>query len=275
MGRKTFIAVLLLILTISQANAQSYTLKSVGTAKAFSLQLHTGIKGKGALVQYTAQKDIIPLRLKSVKNNSSGSTKSTTYTWDEIYNGSVTGSYGLTQIDDQISNIWYQRGKDGKRFNFKPVNENNIDDKFILHNTLITFNRSTDDNLTFKYPDGKQRKQQLPGFDNPNASRNCTITDYNFDGYDDLGFSIPDAGMGVYRTFKIWLYNPATKLFEVLKEPNYAKSKCSELCDVTVDKKKKLFYTACRGGARWWQDIYQFDSDRKLIWVRSNELTNP
>lgn len=40
-----------------------------------------------------------------------------------------------------------------------------------------------------------------------------TIADYNFNGFDNVAFSIPDAGMGVYRTFSIYLYNPKSKRF--------------------------------------------------------------
>lgn len=266
-----------LLIIVAEAKAQSYSLKS-NTDKPFSLRLHTGAQGQGALVQYIGQKEIIPLRLKSLKNNVVKKNSSTTFIWEEIYRGKVTGSYGLTKTADQISNIWYQRNKDGKRFVLSPAVKpegSQEDDKVLLHNALVTFNSSVDDNLTIKYPNGKQTIQELPGLDNPNASRNCLINDYNFDGYQDLAFSIPDAGMGVYRIFSIWLYNPASKRFEALKEPDYSKSKCSELCDVTIDPKKKLLYSACRGGARWWQDVYKFDKNKKIIWVKSSELTNP
>ncbi|ULT41228.1 hypothetical protein KRR40_42165 [Niabella defluvii] len=47
----------------------------------------------------------------------------------------------------------------------------------------------------------------------PGGARQSYIADYNFDGYDDVAFSVADAGMGVYRQFTIYLYNPDTNSF--------------------------------------------------------------
>ncbi|UTX48364.1 hypothetical protein [Chryseobacterium sp. MA9] len=53
-------------------------------------------------------------------------------------------------------------------------------------------------------------------------------------------YSVPDDGMGVYRMFDVYLYNPQSKRFEKLKEPDYSRSSCSCLCNVTVEKDKNF-----------------------------------
>lgn len=272
------IVVFLIINTTTKA--QPFTLKSVGETKPFQLQIHYGTKGKGAFVQYVGQKGIIPLRIKTHAVDStereSGQPDFTTYVWDEVIDGKVTGSYGLVEELRHISDPWYVRKKDGKRFRLEYVNEKKLtydgNKKFLLHGALLSFNIFKHHQLSITYPDGQKKTIQLPDFDHPDYVRQSIIADYNFDGYDDIAFSIPDAGMGVYRTFSIWLYQPTSKRFEKLVEPDYSRSNCSGLCDVTLDGKRKLFFTACRGGARWWQDVYQFDKRNKLVWIKSVAL---
>lgn len=262
--------------------AQPFTLKSVGETKTFQLQIYYSTQGKGAFVQYAGQKGIIPLRIRTYAVDSterkSGQPDFTTYVWDEVINGKVTGSYGLVEGLRQISDAWYLRKKDGKRFPLQHIEKNALkydgNKKFLLHGALLSFNISKHHLLSIAYPDGLKKTVQLPDFDQPEVVRQSIIADYNFDGYDDIAFSIPDAGMGVYRIFSIWLYHPTSKRFEKLQEPDYSKSNCSGLCDVSIDKKRKLFFTACRGGARWWQDVYRFDKTNRLIWIKSDTL-NP
>lgn len=279
---KSVLFTVFLSLFINYTYAQPFSLQSVNEAKQFRLTLYFGTNGKGAFVQYAGQVGVIELRIKSctvdsavIKNEQPAAT---VYQWDEIIDGKITGSYGLTEKMGTASDVWYKRSKDGKRFSLEQAAQKkgvvDFKDKLLLHGALLSFSYDTDNLLTIDYFNRKTVSLHLPEFDSPNAARQAHIEDYNFDGYDDIGFSIPDAGMGVYRIFAIWLYDPATKRFEKLQDPDYSKSHCSELCDVTINKTKKLLYTACRGGANWWQDVYRFVNGKKLVWVQSNKTTN-
>lgn len=261
------------------SKAQPFTLKSVGESKEFGLKIYYGRTGKGAFVQYQGQKGIIPLKIISYKADTTGRSEGQpdffSYVWEEIIDGKVNGKYHLMEGLRQISDVSYERKKDGRKFKLVMAEDKNDTydgvNKYFLNGVMISFNHFYDDDLDFKYLDGAQLKTTLPSIDNPDAARQSIIEDYNFDGYDDIAFSIPDAGMGVYRTFTIWLFNPKTKRFAELKEPDYSRSKCECLCDVSVDKEKKLLKTGCRGGARWWNDVYHFDNKGNLKWVSSKE----
>lgn len=271
-----------LFLIIANANAQPFDLKSVGEARTFRLRIYFGTQGKGAFVQYQGQKGIIPLQVKSRTVDSterkSGQPDFTTYVWNEVINGKVTGSYGLTLGLRETSDIWYLRKKDGKRFSLESTAQKSDsydgEDKYLLHGALLSFNHTNHERLHIEYPDGRKKVKQLPDRDHPDQSRQSIIADYNFDGYDDVAFSIPDAGMGVYRIFSIWLYQPKSAQFEKLADPDYSRSNCSELCDVRIDQKKKLLFTSCRGGASWWQDVYRFNGPNKLVWVKSSKANH-
>lgn len=279
---KRAISMIAIFLTIISAKvyAQPYTLQSVGLSKPFSLEIYFGDQGKGAFVKYHGQTEIIALRIKHYKidtiDRKDGQPDEETFVWDEIVGGKVNGSYGLMHNINAVKNAWYIRKKDGKKFNLQHIENKraNGNDQYLLHGAMISFNHIENNKLKIQYPDGKYLATTLPDFDSPNAARQSSIADYNFDGFDDIAFSIPDAGMGVYREFSIWLYNPASKRFDKLAEPNYAKAKCSCLCDVKLDAKNKLLYTSCRGGARWWQDVYRYTSANKLLWIRSKEMNN-
>ncbi len=263
----------------STVMGKTFHLTSVNQAKQFSLSIYCTPEGKGAFVQYAGQKSFMPLRLKkyvvSVLTNGNKQPEGYYYEWNEILDGNVTGSYAITEQSGRVTAAWYVRNKDGKRFTLQGTNKDASPDnvqKYLLHNVLITFAwTSTDDQFMFTYPDGKVDSPNFISLDAPDVSRSCYIKDYNFDGYDDLAFSLPDAGMGVYHTFNIWLYDPATKRFKHLQESQDTRAKCSCLCDVTLNTKQKLLYTACRGGARWWQDVYRVGKDNQLIWLRSAE----
>lgn len=265
----SLIAFLFLIL---QAKAQPFALKSTGEAKPFLLDIYFGTEGKGAFVQYKGQQGIIPLRIKSRSNTGNPASSKVTYVWDEVTSGKITGNYGLTKDREKVTGAWYKRGNDGKSFLLEQSKAPGDDagaDKYLLHGVLISFWHTANNVLTFNYPNGSTTTDQLPAFDHPDPQRLGTIADYNFDGYDDLAFSIPDAGMGVYRTFSIYLYHPVAKRFYILAEPNAAQAKCSGLCDVTLDKKNKRLISSCRGGASWWKDVYSFSHNNNLIWLRS------
>lgn len=250
--------------------AQPFMLRSTGTSKAFQLKIYYGTQGKGAFVQYIGQSGIIPLKVKNKVTIKKGQSSRTTYVWDEVINEKINGSYGLTEEAGQLSGAWYRRKKDGRKFQFESAGKReNAIDKYLLHGTLISFYHTNNDQLNIGYPDNRQETMRLPNFDHPDPLRQGTIADYNFDGYDDVAFSIPDAGMGVYRTFSIFLYDPATRRFKKLAEPNDSKANCSGLCDITLDTKNKLLISACRGAATWWKDVYQFSGQNKLVWVKS------
>lgn len=273
------ITICLLIIT-AKSYAQPYILQSVGLSKPFSLEIYFGSRGKGAFVKYHGQNEIIALRIRNYKTDTTGrkdgQPDEETYVWDELVNGKVNGSYGLTHNINTVRIAWYIRKKDGKKFSLQHMEMKGAsgNDQFLLHGAMISFNHIEHNKLKIQYPDGKYLDTTLPDFDSPNAARQSTIADYNFDGYDDIAFSIPDAGMGVYREFSIWLYHPVSRHFEKLTDPEYGKAKCSCLCDITLDAKNKLLFTSCRGGARWWQDVYRYTSASKLVWVRSKEMDN-
>ena len=257
--------------------AQPFTLKSVGEAKEFRLKLYYGSHGKGAFVQYSGKKEIIPLQVKSFKVDTErrrdGEPDINYYVWNEMIGGKINGVYTLEMIDDSTSNITYTRAKDGRKFTMEMVEGEKYDgsDKYLLHDAVLAFNHSYNNHFTIAYPDGKKTAIELQSPDQPSFARQSIIEDYNFDGYDDIAFSVPDEGMGVYRIFDIYLYNPQSKRFEKLKEPDYSHSSCSCLCDVTVDKEKKLLTTGCRGGARWHQDLYRFGKKGNLEWISTEE----
>ncbi|SDF65401.1 hypothetical protein SAMN05421827_101103 [Pedobacter terrae] len=257
--------------------AQPFFLKSTSGGKPFLMNIYYGTDGKGAYVKYRGQQGVIPLKLKSQTVQDKTSKLKVTYVWDEVIEGKVTGTYKLSQQANQISAASYWRNKDGKLFKLEQVK--NQDDyagkvSYLLHGVLLSFSQGMDEQLTFDYPDQITKKAHLPGFDSPDPQRKGSIDDYNFDGYDDVAFSIPDAGMGVYRTFTIYLYNPMSKRFELLAEPNDDRAKCSGFCDVTLDQKNKLLLTSCRGGANWWNNVYKYTASNHLTWISSKKAEN-
>ncbi len=273
---KTIILLLLIIYSsLTQSMAQPFLLKSQ-TKPSFSLKIYYGSKGKGAFVQYTGQKGIIPLRLKSYKRDSTdreyGQPDEQVFVWNEIVSGKMSGTYSLREGLRYITDAWYLRGRDNRKFDLEEPKEKEEYDgvgKYLLHGTLIEFNHFYNDTLIFRYPNKTISALILPEIVQPGGARQSHIADYNFDGYDDVGFSVADAGMGVYQQYTIYLYNPKYRQFYLLQEPEYSeKAKCSCLCNVAVDENKKELRTSCRGGARWWQDLWRFKNG-KLVWVSS------
>ena len=275
MKKISLILTALVFTLLSTSKAQPFLLKSIGENKSFSFKIYYGIQGKGAFVQYTGQQGIIPLRVKSAQiDRTDDSVHYTTiYVWDEMLNGKINGSYGLSEGLRFVDNAWYLRSKDNKKFKLQHIDNKAAydgSDKYYLHNTLIEFNHFYNDRLIFRYPDKKVTTLNLPGINSESGARQSHIADYNFDGYDDIAFSVADAGMGVYQEYAIYLFDPKSRQFHPIQEPNYAKANCSCLCDVVLDSKRKLFYTSCRGGAKWWQEVWQFKNG-KLVWLRSEE----
>lgn len=270
------ILIIVTLFLIAKVNAQPFTLKSVDEAKPFSFKIYYGTKGKGAFVQYRGQKGIIPLKIKSYNVDKSGREDGqpdfTSYVWSEIVGGKINGTYYLTEGIRDLYDVKYIRKKDNRTFKFEEDKDEKFDgvSKFLLHDVIIDYNTSYNNHLKFIYPDKQIASLELPDVDSPNFSRHATIDDYNFDGYDDISFSIPDAGMGVYRTFMVFTFNAKTKKFEELKEPDFSKSKCWCFCDLRLDKTKKTISSECRGGARWWKDTYHYKNG-KLVWLSSGE----
>lgn len=257
--------------------AQPFLLKSSRGGQPFLLNIYYGTDGKGAYVKYLGQQGIIPLRLKSRRAQGKSPAVQLTYVWDEVLNGKMTGTYQLSQQGNVIAAAAYFRNKDQKLFKLEQVKNPEADEEkagYLLHGTLISFSNGMDDRLMFRYPGKLTQTERLPGFDSPHPQRKGTIADYNFDGYDDVAFSIPDAGMGVYRTFTIYLYNPVSKRFEQLAEPQDPRAKCSGFCDVTLDRQHKWLITACRGGASWWKNVYQYTGAKQLSLVSSKKAAD-
>ncbi len=268
-----------LILFSVVLSAQPFTLKSVGEVKEFRLKLYYGTRGKGAFVQYAGKKGIIPLQIKSFKADHSGRNEGQPdieyYVWNEITDGKINGVYTLEMMHHSASNSTYTRAKDGRKFKLEMIEDKQYDgsDQYLLHGAVLAFNHFYHHHFTITYPDGKKTAIELPAPDKPSFARQSIIEDYNFDGYEDIAFSVPDDGMGVYSLFDIYLYNPESKRFEKLREPDYSHSSCSCLCNVSVDQAKKLLMTGCRGGARWHQDLYHFGKNGTLQWISMKEQT--
>jgi len=141
-----------------------------------------------------------------------------------------------------------------------------------LHGYTFRYKPLGTDTILMTGPNGKKRV--LPGgilAENEHAIRRHKIEDYNFDGYPDIAFSVPDQGMGVYRFFDIWMYNPKARTFSQLQCGQTPGSKCTCFCNVEIDKKRKHLLSSCRSGARWWQDVYTFDARGKLKFLKSRE----
>jgi hypothetical protein len=92
-----------------------------------------------------------------------------------------------------------------------------------------------------------------------------SIEDYNFDGFKDFACYYLDDGMGVYRIYQIFIYNPKTNRFNELKIAAKENISCDFLCDIEIDKKRKILKSSCRGGARWHSDYFKFNTKGELI----------
>ena len=268
----TLFTAMLFCLASLKIQAQSYYLKSVDEKKPFNLSIYYGPGGKGAFVQYHGRTGLITLKLDKSKGDDSNY-----YRWIEVVQGKETGVYELVEKNGKVSTAWYDRGSDNRRFKFVGVNSEPGGkgiEKMLLNDILITYSTDAVKNrVYFNNAKGETQLANTDAIDVLEAQRKPYIADYNFDGYDDFAFSIPDAGMGVYRTFNIWLYNPKTKRYNELLPYEDNRSKCNCLCDVSVDKKNKMIITSCRGGAKWWQDIYRITKDNRFVWDRSKEIS--
>ncbi|WP_073235139.1 XAC2610-related protein [Pedobacter caeni] len=254
---------------------QPFNFKSTGTKKPIELTLGWVANGKGAYVLYKGKTELIPLKLKSYKRDTSKRSDPQpdvdSYKWEEMYQGKVTGEYGVTVMLKSISDMYYIRHSDGKRFSFNYVEDTKSYDgkaTVLLHGVRLDYAVYDTDELRFGYPDRSIKDLSLTALPDGGARR-AVVADYNFDGIDDVAFSVPDGGMGVYRIYDIFIYNPVSKKFTQLQLPKVGKMVCDGLCDVRIDKKHKQLTTSCRGGASWHMDYYRYDKVGKLVWLKS------
>ncbi len=122
MNQPVILLLLIISSSLTQSMAQPFLLKS-RTKPAFSLKVYYGSKGKGAFVQYSGQKGIIPLRLKSYKRYSTdqeyGQPDEQVYVWNEMVNGKISGTYSLREGLRYVTDAWYLRGRDNRKFDLE------------------------------------------------------------------------------------------------------------------------------------------------------------
>ncbi|WP_316800916.1 hypothetical protein [Pedobacter frigidisoli] len=149
----------------------------------------------------------------------------------------------MIEKNGNVLSAWYDRGSDHRRFKFSEVNLEPAGkeiQKMLLNDILINYSTDAVKNLVyFRSAKGEGQMANTDAIDALEAERKSYIEDYNFGGYDDFAFSIPDAGMGIYRAFNIWLYTPKTRRYNALLPSGDKRSKCNCLCDVTPGKKIK------------------------------------
>lgn len=245
-------------------------LKSIGTAKPIELTLGWQDR-KAAFVWYKGQKEPIALKFKSLTIDSSdresGQPNFDTYKFTEMYQGKATDEYGFTEWPRNVDDIYYIRYKDGKKFKFELVeDEQTYDGKSmaLLHQVQFHYYSFFKNNLTIVYPDGTQSKLVLNELAE-GKSRRMDVKDYNFDGVDDISFDITSAD-GLNVAYDIFIYNRSTKKIEKLKEPEG--TGCAEMVNLKVDKQRKELITMCKSGAKWNSFTYRFNKAGKLVLVK-------
>lgn len=260
----------LLVFLIPIAAIAQMKLKSVGIAKPIELTLGWQDR-KAAFVWYKGQKEPIALKFKSLDIDSSdresGQPNFNSYKFTEIYQGKATGEYGFTEWPRNVDDIYYLRYKDGKKFKFELVeDEQPYDGKSMafLHQVQFHYYSFFKDSLTIVYPNGSQSKLLLNELDE-GKNRRMDIKDYNFDGINDISFDITSAD-GLNVAYDIFIYNSTTKKFEKLKEP--ANVGCGNMVNLKINKQRKELITMCKSGPRWKSFTYKFNQSGKLVLVR-------
>jgi len=249
--------------------------KSIGEKKPIYFQL--GYSGtKGAFVWYKGQTQPIPLKLKSLDIDSSdrdsGQPNFNTYKWTEVYNGKVTGEYGFTEWPRNVEDIYYKRYSDGRVFKFKVDESEEYDGKSmaLLHNVQFHFYSFYQDSLRIVYPNGIKKNFLLnPLPEDKDRARYVYVEDYNFDGIDDIAFSVTD-GEGLVVAYDVFIYNKVTKQFTKLTAPAGAKG-CGEFTNLKINAERKELSTTCKSGPRWLGYTYKFNSAGKLYLLKNEE----
>jgi len=263
-------SIVFLIWLMPMINYAQMKLKSIGTAKPIELTLGWQDR-KAAFVWYKGQKEPIALKFKSLTIDSSekesGQPNFNTYKFTEVYEGKATGEYGFTEWPRNVDDIYYIRYKDGKKFKFELIRDDELYDgksMALLHEVQFHYYSFYKDNLTIVYPNGGQSNFLLNELDE-GKSRRMDVKDYNFDGIDDISFDITSAD-GLNVAYDIFIYNLSTKKFEKLMEP--AGKGCAEMVNLKVNKQRKELITMCKSGPKWNSFTYKFNKSGKLILVR-------
>ncbi|RZJ82165.1 MAG: hypothetical protein EOO47_01620 [Flavobacterium sp.] len=250
-------------------------LKSVGTQRPIYLEMGYTLD-KGAFVWYKGQNEPIPLKIKSLTIDSSekeaGQPNFTTYKWTEVYKGKAIGEYGFIEWPRHVDGFYYKRYSDGKVFNFEIYHEGTYDGKSmaLVQNVQFHFYSFYRDSLSIVYPNGgKQQMELSPLPENRSQARYLYVQDYNFDGVDDIAFSVTD-GEGLVVVFDVFIYNKTTKKFNRLLTPAGADD-CGYLTNLELDKEKKQLSTTCKSGASWLGYTYKFNKLGKLVLVKGEE----
>lgn len=249
--------------------------KSIGEKKPIYFEL--GYSGtKGAFVWYKGQTQPIPLKFKSLDIDSSdrdsGQPNFNTYKWTEVYNGKVTGEYGFTEWPRNVDDIYYKRYSDGRVFKFEVDESEGYDGKSmaLLHNVQFHFYSYYKDSLRIVYPNGIKKILMLnPLPEDRDRPRYVYIEDYNFDGLDDIAFSVTD-GEGLVVAYDVFIYNKLSKQFTKLTTPDGAKG-CGEFTNLKINAERKELSTTCKSGARWLGYTYKFNKAGKLYLVKDEE----
>lgn len=115
------------------------------------------------------------------------------------------------------------------------------------------------------------KKQIITGIETSITGKKSKLelNDYNFDGFTDFACFHTDDGMGVYTIWQIYIFNPKTKKFEILKFPSNYNPKCDMFCDVKIDITKKILTSSCRGGARTHTDFWKYNANKNLILLKT------
>lgn len=250
--------------------AQPFNFRSTNTAKPIELTLSWHNMGKGASVLYKGKTQLIALKLKSYDRDTSDRAirqpDIDTYKWLEVYQGKVTGEYGVTVMLRNIDDMYYIRYSDRKKFKFeyapddKPYDGKNL---AFLHETAFHFNNDQPNTLQILYKSGLTKNFLL---DAPPAdlSRYCMILDYNFDGFDDIAFAHPTPQF-VNTISNVFIYQPKTKTFERLSLPKGETENGYNLYNIKTLPKQKKLAIAYQKDAKWLYHNYQFNQQGQLV----------
>jgi hypothetical protein len=269
------IQILLLCVALPGFTNAQMNFKSIGTQQPIFLTI--GWHGtKTGFVWYKGQKEPIALQFKSLDIDSSerasGQPDFYTYKWTEMYKGKATGEYGFTEWPRNVADIYYLRFRDGKKFTFELIEEKEYkgNSMALVHNAQFHYYSFYKDSLTIKYQDGTQQQYLLNRLEEESGrSRSFYIDDYNFDGADDVAFSITD-GEGLHVVYDVFIYNPEKKTFSRLQLPGKEEG-CGYFTNLKRDEDRKELITQCKSGPSWLSYTYKFDRSGKLVPVKNND----
>ena len=262
----SFKKTLLILLLLPQLLMAQMEFKSVGVAKP--IQFKMGWQSKnGAFVWYKGQPAPIALKFKSLDIDSSevesGQPYFYTYKFTEMYKGKATGEYGFTEWPRNVSDVYYKRFKDGKKFKFQISEADQPYDgasMLLLHGVQVHYYTFYENNLKFVFPNGSQAKFSLNKL-NEQSVRQVIVADYNSDGVEDVAFPIMSY-QGNDAVFDVFIYNKATGKFKKLVLPKNAA--CKQLLNVKTDKKSKQITTDCKQGNTSFTMVYKFNTAGEL-----------